>query len=205
MAATSDAGQRKLLAKIADCEGVKPFYLAGGTALTFQLGHRLSVDLDFFSPLPFQGEILLAGLRHAASTELTGMERGTLHINMDGIPVSFFEYPYPVLELKKENGFAMASIKDIGLMKLMAIQQRGLRKDFIDLYAICKTGIRLVDLLELLKEKYTSVQFDRLALLKALVYFGDAVEEVPLLVKDINWDAVKKFFRQEVRVLSGAG
>jgi hypothetical protein len=77
-----------------------------------------------------------------------------------------------------------------------------LRKDFIDLYAICKTGIRFAELLDSLNDKYTAIQFDRMALLKALIFFGDAVEDVPLLVKDINWETVKKHFRQEVRGLA---
>lgn len=130
------------------------------------------------------------------------MERGTLHVTMTGIPVSFFEYPYKVLQTKNQDGVVMASLRDIGLMKLMAIQQRGLRKDFIDLYAICGSGISLADLLEGLKEKYSPITFDRISIYKSLVYFTDAVDEVPLLVKDIEWEEVKKFFRHEVRKLT---
>jgi hypothetical protein len=191
--------QRELLAKIGKCESVKDFYLAGGTALTIQLGHRLSMDFDFFSYKPLNGDRVLQELGLDAMVEVTGMEPGTLHLKMEGVPVSFFEYHYELLEKNKYHEIALASLTDIALMKIMAIQQRGLRKDFIDLYAICRTGITLPNLLDLMKKKYPNVKFDRIAVFKSLSYFGDAVDEVPLLIKDIDWETVKKFFRKEVR------
>lgn len=53
------------------------FYLAGGTGLALQLGHRRSVDLDFFTQRPFDQERFLARLaaRHAGGDLLGGCER----------------------------------------------------------------------------------------------------------------------------------
>jgi hypothetical protein len=191
--------QGRLLAAIGKCESIKDFYLAGGTALNIHLGHRVSVDLDFFSDKPLNGEKVLEELRRDTPVEVTGMEQGTLHLKMEEVPVSFFEYRYQVLGRKQYQGIALASLKDIGLMKIMAIQYRGLRKDFIDLYAICRTGVTLPELMALMEIKYPNIKFDTVALLKALCYFGDAVDEVPLLTKDIDWENVKKYFRAEVR------
>lgn len=193
--------QSRLLAAIGNCESVKDFYLAGGTALNIHLGHRLSVDLDFFSDKPLNGEQVLEELRRCTPVEVTGMGQGTLHLKMEEVLVSFFEYRYKVLEKNRYQGIALASLKDIGLMKIMAIQQRGMRKDFIDLYAICRTGITLQELMELMGKKYQNIKFDTVSLSKALCYFGDAVDEVPLLTKDIDWESVKKYFRSEVRKL----
>lgn len=201
MGDTIRSSQQRLLAKIAGRPALKPFYLAGGTSLALQLGHRLSVDLDFFEPDPFDPQYLIADLRKAALLEVSGIEPGTLRLKLDDIPVSFFEYPYRLLEKVEISGVVMAGLKDVALMKLIAIQQRGLRKDFIDLYAICRTGVTLADLIDLLPQKYDSVRFDKISIAKALVYFNEAVDDVPLLVKNLDWDTVKGYFRAEVRKL----
>ncbi|OGJ87880.1 MAG: hypothetical protein A2268_00780 [Candidatus Raymondbacteria bacterium RifOxyA12_full_50_37] len=192
--------QSSLLATLGKSESVKDWYLAGGTALNIQLGHRQSIDFDFFSEKQVNMEKVLEGLSRDIHVEVTGMEPGTLHVKIEGVQISFFEYRYKVLEKRQFQGIAMASLKDIGLMKILAIQQRGLRKDFIDLYAICRTGMTLPGLMGLLLEKYPNITFDTVALLKALCYFGDAVDDVPLLTHDIDWENVKKYFQTEVRV-----
>ncbi len=193
--------QSRLLAAIGKFKYIKDFYLAGGTALNIQLCHRLSVDFDFFSERPLNSNKIIEESSHDAPVKVIGMEKGTLHLKIGEIPVSFFEYHYKVLEKKQFHGILIASLKDIGLMKIMAIQQRGLRKDFIDLYAICMTGITLPALLELMKEKYLGIKFDIISIMKSLCYFEDAIDDVPLLTKDIEWETVKKYFKKEVRAL----
>jgi predicted nucleotidyltransferase component of viral defense system len=199
------AAQRRLLAALGKNESVKDFYLAGGTALNLQVGHRLSVDLDFFGDIPLNTDKIIQALSRNMQVEAAEIAPGTLHILVNGIQVSFFEYQYKVLETNRLLGINLASLKDIALMKIMAIQQRGLRKDFIDLYAICQTGLDLPELFNLMKEKYPQNKFDRIVLLKALCYFEDAVEEVPLLTKSMDWETVKSFFRAEVRKFRLAG
>jgi hypothetical protein len=201
MDGTLTPAQNHVLAKFVKCESAGDFYLAGGTALNMHLGHRVSVEFDFFSEKPLHSEKVLEELSRTDSVEVAGMEPGTLHLKIEGVPVSFFEYRYKVLEKIPYQGVALASLPDIGLMKIIAIQQRGLRKDFIDLFAICRAGQALPALLGRWKEKYPNITLDTVTVLKALSYFGDAVDEVPLLTKDIVWEDVKKYFRKEVRAL----
>ncbi len=120
-------------------------YLAGGTGLALQIGHRVSVDFDWFSgthPLMGADRIrLLAALRASVpageDVSVVREEDGTLAVRVAGVDVSFFTYPYPVLAPPSVLlGLPLASLADIAAMKLSAIIGRGSRKDFIDLNAL---------------------------------------------------------------------
>jgi len=117
--------------------------------------------------------------------------------------VSYFTYPYPLLEetlsLAKVR---VASLLDIALMKLIAIGQRGTKRDFVDLYFICQSGWQLADLLQQIPQKYRTVSYPSYHLLRALAYFEDAERDVsPQMLVEWDWAAVKEFFEGEVRVL----
>ena len=115
------------------------FYLAGGTALALELEHRVSYDLDFFSKKSFNAELLAAKLGAAKGFKLEKIDEGTILGYLNGVKAEFFYYPYTLLSsLKKVLGVSTASIKDIGCMKITAICQRGMKRDFIDLYFILK-------------------------------------------------------------------
>ena len=196
---------RDLLQFIGTCPFVKRFYLAGGTALALRLGHRRSIDLDFFSNVDTvsrttRQEILRAlASRDAQAIEAT---EGNLLLDVQGVHVGFFSYSYPLLDPTEDvQGAAVASITDIGLMKLDALISRGARKDFYDLYWIAQQ-LPLADLLEMGREKYPYARdFEWLAV-EGLVYFDNADRDVPpLLVEDVPWEEVKVFFQTEARRL----
>src|SRR4030067_2479125 len=135
------------------------FYLVDGTALAIHLGHRRSVDLDWFTgeylvdPLNLAQRLRDADL--AFVTEQT--PPGTLHGNIRGVRMSLFEYRYPLLgDLVEweETGARLASLDDLACMKLSAIVHRGSRKDFYDIYALCRSHHPLVELLELYRQKF---------------------------------------------------
>ena len=98
------------------------FYLAGGTALALQIGHRTSVDLDFFSPdldIPTTREAIQNSLREFAP-ELADSSWGNLVFVARTVRVGFYGYGYPFVEsLSKADNVALASVADIGLMKLI--------------------------------------------------------------------------------------
>ena len=115
-------------------EGIlKDFYLAGGTALALQLGHRKSIDLDFFSKnYPSKNEVLVREFEKYHPT-ISMEDEGTLSLFIDEVKVSFFKYKYKLLEKPAYyNGVKLASVLDIACMKLIAISQRGAKKDFVD-------------------------------------------------------------------------
>jgi len=188
------------------------FYLAGGTACALQLGHRLSVDLDFFSSkflLDFyQREELKNYLKANHSLKIREEAEGTLHIELEATAVSFLRYNYPVLKpFKSWQGLQIAALEDIALMKLGAVISRGAKKDFFDLYEICQY-FSLIDLFKLAKKKFRDASDFALQASRALVYFDDALNDPsPRLLKPLDWDKIQSFFEKEtpkaVKILLG--
>ncbi|MFQ5436433.1 MAG: nucleotidyl transferase AbiEii/AbiGii toxin family protein, partial [Anaerolineae bacterium] len=148
------------------------FYLAGGTALALRLGHRRSIDLDFFSAtddiLRQTRQEILKALAPLSPQTMEDVD-GNLLLLASGLSVGFFGYGYPLLEATGEvENVAVASIIDIGLMKLDALISRGSRKDFYDLHQIAQQ-ISLSELLALGKKKYPYARDFELMAVESLV------------------------------------
>jgi len=169
------------------------FYLVGGTALAIELGHRRSIDLDFFSAEDFRTADLKERLTDAGDLVVVGEEDGTLHVTIDGVKVSFLRYPYPCLfPLVDFEGVVLADERDIAAMKIDAIASRGSRKDFIDLFVLLEK-YPLRELFGHFQKKFTGIEFNTLHILKSLVYFDDAeTEPMPMMLRDIDWETVKE-------------
>ena len=155
------------------------FYLAGGTALALMLGHRDSVDFDFFTCEHIDTIRLFEQLKQLFRNHAlvkTQEEKGTLSVLVDGsIRMSFFEYPYPLIEpLLLSDYFDLASLPDIACMKLSAITSRAALKDYVDLYFILEK-ITLKDIIAALRQKMP--ELDPLLALKSLTYFADLQKE----------------------------
>ena len=201
------AALRRLLEQLGEVGATREFYLAGGTGLALVLAHRRSVDLDFFSRtnrLDFVGRrALLARLRRLPRWTLVEARDGTVHGRVGPVRVSFFWYDEPLVKpLIRRGSLRIASLEDLGLMKLGAIVGRGSRKDFVDLYAICH-AVPLPRLLTLSRRKFTDARDFILQTLKALSFFEDADREPPVVAASpLAWDRVKAFFDQEARRLA---
>lgn len=179
------------------------FYLAGGTALALQLGHRLSVDLDFFSQTQSDIPALMEPLRHALkgfSPILSDSSWGNLVFLANNVRVGFYGYGYDLVKplLKIEN-FSLASVEDIGLMKLDALLSRASRKDFHDLYELRKR-IELRELLKLAPQKYPDVRDFEAQVARHLAFFDRAEQESPVpLIEQVEWETVKGWFRRQAK------
>ncbi len=195
-----DENRQKLLPELAFLKSAG-FYLAGGTALALQIGHRTSVDFDFYTPKSFQPQNLVEKLSRQNITIIQESE-DTLGLRANNVELSFFKYSYKLLEpLQEEDQLNLASLKDIAAMKVIALVQRGLYRDFIDLYFLIKMfGFDKV--LEFAEEKYPP--FNKYLALQALTYFIDADEDSKSFkasfFKEINWEGVKKFFTDQVKL-----
>jgi hypothetical protein len=178
-----------------------PFYLAGGTALALHLGHRRSVDFDWFSERPLADPLRLAAEVRASGVplEVTGVDRGTLHARSAGVRVSFLEYRYPLLAplvATRLPGVRLASLEDIAAMKLAAVAQRGSRKDFVDVYAI-GTLLGLEDMMALYRRKYGVRDVGHV--LVALAYFDDAEDErMPAMLRRWSWPDIRRTIQRWV-------
>ncbi len=164
------------------------FYLAGGTAAGLYLGHRYSKDLDFFTGQEFDSFRLAERLSRIGEFLLAGQEQGTLHCFIRDVKVSFLYYPYPLLEEGRiYKRCRLASLTDIALMKLVALVQRGTKRDFIDLYFLDKHQASFEKTLGLYPRKYLVKTYQPLVLLKSLGYFADAErEEMPRMIVPVS-------------------
>lgn len=179
------------------------FYLAGGTALALQIGHRESIDFDFFSEKKFNNNKLFEQIKNnlsAYQVKKVQDEKDTLTVILDNqSKISFFFYPYPLLEpLITEKYLNLASIRDIACMKLSAIVNRSVQKDYVDLYFILQQ-YPLSELLQSARKKFPEIETN--LIIKSLVYFDDLNEE-PINFKnnqDVPLNRIKHFLRQTVK------
>lgn len=128
----------ELLRKLQSLPILRDTRLVGGTALSLQLGHRKSVDLDFFGTITCEAEELISAIKTVASL-IVLKESPHIHIYLvDGIKVDIVNYRYQWLDKPVvDQGIRMAGIKDIAAMKVTAVIGRGTKKDFIDISFYC--------------------------------------------------------------------
>lgn len=187
--------QRSALRRLAGHGPLSRFYLGGGTAVALHLGHRRSLDLDWFTEQPLTDPLGLAQeLRSAGIDFRTGaVDRGTLHGTLSRVPCSFFEYRYPLvssLVFWDECACSVASLDDLACMKLAAVAQRGSKKDFVDVYALGLRHAALPSLLSLYRQKFSIEDIGHV--LYGLTYFDDADRErTPRMLWEVDWPTVK--------------
>ena len=174
------------------------FYLARGTGLALQVGHRRSLDPDFFSPDHFDEEILLQRIQVIQGFALVSKAPYTLHCTLETTKVSFLGYAYPSLHpASKFLGVPVADPRDIACMKVSAIASRGTKRDFIDLY-LCVQRYGLKEVLKMFDRKYAQTNYSKIHILKSLTYFDDADKDpLPHMLVPLDWPRVKQFFLTE--------
>jgi len=185
--------------RLTEIKTLSSFYLAGGTGLALHLGHRRSVDLDFFSPAPFNEDALIAAVQGPSKVSVLSKSKQTVYLQMSGTKVSFIEYDYPLLfPLDRFQGLAVADVRDITAMKISALASRGSRRDFVDLYVVARE-YDLPLLLELFERKFAKANYSMVHVRKALTYFADADKEaMPDMLVPLSWNQVKEYFVREV-------
>lgn len=178
-------------------------YLAGGSACALQLGHRISVDLDFFTAKEFDSKELIRSLKRIGKFKVEKQSWGTILGVFEEIKFSLFVYKYPVLfPFKTLFDINILDLRDIAAMKIDAISTRGIKRDFIDLYFICQHGLSLDETFSFYNRKYGALASNIVHIQKSLVYFVDAEASImPKMLKKIDWEKVKKYFEHEVRKL----
>ncbi len=167
--------------------------MVGGTALSLQLGHRISVDLDLFSNLEFSENVLVEKLESIADVKIFQKAKNTLNIEANGVKVDLIRYNYPTLEpIKVVDNIRLLNIQDIACMKL----DRGAKKDFFDLYFILKS-YSLTEILKFHRKKFNRIE--QFHIVKSLTYFADAEEEPnPIMIEKISWKEVKEYISESV-------
>ena len=189
-----------VLKKLSSQDFLTDFNLVGGTALALFWGHRISIDLDFFTDKKTELLYIEGRLNELDDSRFLSRTSIALFYTINSVKCDFLVYPYLFsLPPVKENGLQLAALDDIVTMKLGAITNRGAKKDFIDLFYILQ--YYTVDkLCSMYMEKFKTR--DLFALFRALTFFGDAEPmEMPVVLKDktLKWPAVKKEIEKKIK------
>jgi hypothetical protein len=180
---------------------LSPLRLVGGTALSLQLGHRQSVDLDFFGNFDIERKDVIDAIKREGFAVQTNNDGESIILcEVDTVKVDIVRYKYEWLEATiEEDGIRMAGLKDIAPMKLSAIAGRGSKKDFVDMYFLLQ-HFSLQQMLDFYIRRYA--QTSVFHVVRSLTYFVDAEPfPMPDMFVDVSWDAVKSMLREEVRKL----
>lgn len=183
------------------------FYLAGGTALALQIGHRVSVDFDLFSERPIE-----KALGSKVKRVFSDFSVSTLVNNPDELTVvvgetkiTFLHYPFPLLlDMILHQGVRMLFVKEIAATKAYTIGRRGSYKDYIDLYSVFSEHyVTLAEVIELAEKKYGS-EFNGRLFLEQLVYLTDIEDTAIELLrgKPLDPPALESFFADEIKKLT---
>ena len=177
------------------------FYLAGGTALALQLGHRVSEYLDFFTDREFDAEALK---NRILPDKVSSIRPGTLRCVKEGVRLSFLLYDVPLcFPPRIWRDKKVAAWQDIVAEKVKAMSQRGAKKDFYDIYALIMLKSDIKEVCELFLKRFGHADINLYHVLKSLVYFEDAEGDPhPTLLKkgkEWAWDSVKLFFETHVK------
>lgn len=177
-----------------------PWYLAGGSALALHVGHRSSVDLDFFHPRASFSSAQLLRRLSGKNWRTDRLSEGTVYGRLHGARVSFIAYPF----FRARRPFhwygtvRLLDPMDIAVMKIVAISQRGRKRDFVDLYWYCVNREPLGAVLERLPDQYPTVAHNYHHILTSLTYFADAENDPPVrLVEPVAWKTITAFFERE--------
>lgn len=194
---TVESSTLELLKKLQRLPVFEQTRLVGGTALALQLGHRKSIDLDFFGTIDCEAEYLRESIAGIASLTIL-KESPHIHIYIvDGIKVDIVNYKYPWLDdVVLEQGLRLASVSDIAAMKITAIIGRGTKKDFIDI-AFLLHHFSLEEILHFYAAKYNDSSV--FMAMKNLAYFDDAeADPMPDMFVNQSWQQLKAYILSKI-------
>lgn len=185
------------------------FVLYGGTAVALHLGHRQSVDFDFFGDLEFDPDRLLNAIPFLAGAEIVQREQGALTVRVDrggGVLVSFFAAPelgrIEAPLIAPGNGVRVAGLLDLAGTKADVVQKRAEAKDYVDLDAIARAGVGL-DVALAAARAIQGPRFNPQITLKALSFFEDGnLRALPADLKRRLQDAVRQINIDQLPLLA---
>ena len=179
------------------------FYLAGGTALALQIGHRESIDFDFFCEKEIDTHRLWdsaeASFGVGQARVVLQDEGALIFVTHSGVNVSFYRYRHPhVVPLLVSDSFDMAHMRDIAVMKLDAMTRRTVQKDYVDMYFILQE-MPLSDVIDDAQKKLPSI--DPQVLLRSLAYFSKAEPETIIYRPNmhVEWRDIEEFLTRIIR------
>lgn len=188
--------QARLL-KLIHKEFAKDFYLAGGTAITLQIGHRRSIDFDLFT----NQDIKRNSIKRAFDRSPFKIEKviysayDQLHLIVNDVKMTFFSYPYQIdAPVKFQGKINMPVLIDLAAMKAFALGGRGKWKDYVDLYFLLKNHFDIHEVEQRTKAIFGEY-FNRKLFREQLAYYEDIdySEAVDFLGKELPKEEIKAY------------
>lgn len=176
-------------------------YLAGGTAIALQIGHRKSIDLDFFTKHEFNENQWIQKLEKSYNLELFSKDWQTIIGDINNIKFSLFYYKYPLIkDLIPFENIKLASLGDLAVIKLDTVISRGTKRDLVDIYFLAQK-FGLDNLYKFYDQKFGNFEEREIMIKKSLIYFDDAENDVdPNMLVDFNWGDLKTYFMKNVKL-----
>ncbi len=179
------------------------FYLAGGTAIALQLGHRQSVDFDLFRNHPIESKLLQYVEQQFSSESVVSLVNNAdeLTVTVAGTKLSFVHYPFPVIQgFVHLAGVSVLTVPELAATKAYTIGRRGSLKDYVDLYTIVSGRHSSLDaIITLASQKYGEVFNGRL-FLEQLIWLDDIEDEpIVFLGSSVDREHIREYFTQAIQ------
>lgn len=198
-----DPEKRELLELQGDLVRTEQFFLAGGTALSLRLGHRISADLDWFTAQKFDEKALLAQLQRLPTkpSQTTHSAPHTVRAYYGNVETSFIHYAQVrgKVQLAKV-GTTQVPIAELGLiaaMKAAALHDRGAKRDFVDVHALCRSGGWSVE--RFIRNAATALPLTPKQVAMSMCYFVDAERQPMPHGYMFDWEQIKHELERDVR------
>lgn len=179
------------------------FYLVGGTSLALQIGHRLSLDFDFFSSQELPRGLLTKIKRvfSASSISVTYSAPEQLNVLINGIKTTFLHYPYPVVDpFVVYSGIDLASAREIAAMKAFSIGKRLSYKDYVDWYFLLKEKlVKLEEVILLCHKKFRNDFNDKLFLGQLVSMQDIPTQKIDFLRGPVERHTIQELLESKVR------
>lgn len=185
--------------KVSSVKAFADFRLCGGTSLSLQIGHRISVDADFVTENTINKELLLKNILELFpnATDIYSGEFG-LFLKVEGIKLDFLSWNIPFIRPAiKEEGISFLDIEDIAAMKIFAILQRGEKKDYMDIASLLNR-YSLNQLISFYQERHKGS--DAAVVLRFLNSFSDIEHQPePLMLNALTWNKAKEILSRAIQ------
>jgi predicted nucleotidyltransferase component of viral defense system len=189
---------KNIIQQVFESNKFENFRLGGGTALTLQLGHRISIDADFISPVDFDRDEVLKQVL-SIFPQATDIHQGTfgVFLKSDNIKIDFLSWNLPFIRPALTSGqWRLLDIADITAMKFFAILQRGEKKDYIDIAELLKTH-DLSTLISFYLERHPGS--DASVILRFLSSYSDIEQQpMPQMLNQTTWNGSKQIIQNSI-------
>lgn len=181
------------------------FYLAGGTALAMQIGHRISVDFDLFIDSQIKASQLSELKKYFKDSKIETLINNPdeLTVLVDSVKITFLNYPFPLIESNIDfEGISLMNPKDIAAAKAYAIGRRGTLKDYIDLYFLFRENhTDINECITIAKQKFGR-EFNARLFAEQLIYLDDIEDEEIVFIKDrVSKIDIQSYFESIIKTI----